>query len=153
VSNFAVETTVSGLNPNSGVDIRVAARNDAGVGFYSLYGSTTTLPEGPSLVYVGTITGLTVEVNWVEADGADGRYFYKIFPYARVGAEIVPQVRFDKTTRVGIAKVSKRLATRKHLFVGAAKYILPRPMRNMQSHLAWGARGGGQVHHCMFVAR
>ena len=129
VSNFAVETTVSGLNPNSGVEIRVAARNDAGVGFYSLYGSATTLPQGPSLVYVGTITGLTVEVNWVEAEGADGRYSYKIYPYARVGAQILPQVRLEKNHKGGNCQEAGRDTT--SLCWRSSKTFVVCLMRNM----------------------
>lgn len=86
VSSFDVSATITGLKPNSGVDLRVAGLSTAGTGAYSLYVNAMTLPEGPPLVYVSTITANSVKVNWVEAVGADGRYSYKIYPYARVGS-------------------------------------------------------------------
>jgi hypothetical protein len=86
-----VRTTIPDLLPNRGVNVRVAAGNSAGTGEYSEYVQTTTLPKGPSLVYVSDIFADAAMVHWINADGADGRYHYRVYPFYRDGQEIKAQ--------------------------------------------------------------
>jgi hypothetical protein len=106
-----IRATLTNLLPNRGVDVRVAAVNPAGSGRYSDYVRCTTLPRGATLVYVSDFVADAALVQWINADGADGRYFYHIFPFYRDGQAVRPQQAtitsqgpYDKWLVTGLAR-------------------------------------------------